>query len=175
MFSRSQKNLGLIWQVVFKLDSFCKQAISKLLLAYSFGKHLSLVKIWSAFPLCVIFMKFWSSFLILYCIKEIIYVKTYSKGTNNGIKTKEKHVQFTQMLVLKNVFFFVYIELKISYKQFLIFLNFMNSFLTFLKLKEWLYKTIAHACEKMRASDLAIKVFMIKLTLRQSIYTFLHF
>ena len=32
--------------------------------------------------------------------------------------------------------FFVYIELKISYKQFLIFLNFMNSFLTFLKLKE---------------------------------------
>ena len=71
--------------------------------------------------------------------------------------------------------FFVYIELKISYKQFLIFLNFMNSFLTFLKLKEWLYKTIAHACEKMWASDLAIKVFMIKLTLRQSIYTFLHF
>ena len=73
------------------------------------------------------------------------YVNTYSKGSKRSNKNKQKRNTFplvSDVDVEESMFFCA--ELKMPYKQFVIFYRFMNTFLTFLLKLNNSYRTIPY-------------------------------
>ena len=73
--------------------------------------------------------------LIFHYITKIFYVSTYSKG-KQAMKQKQKYISPISQVLLEDPCF-SNAELEILHQQFLVFLRIMNTFLLFLKLKDY--------------------------------------